>query len=73
MFRLTRTMATHYGPWAFDQKEFLILNFAVGGGYPAKVNGLTKPYYGLSQTTLDMIKQQKVKMCVDWVKVTQFP
>lgn len=71
MFRLTRAMATHYGPWAFDQKEFLILNFALGGGYPAKINGLDKPYYGLSQSTLDLIKQHKVKMLVDWVKVTQ--
>jgi beta-glucanase (GH16 family) len=73
MFRLTRAMATHYGPWAFDQKEFLVLNFALGGGYPAKINGLTKPYYGLSQSTLDLIKQHKAKMLVDWVKVTQYP
>jgi beta-glucanase (GH16 family) len=73
MFRLTRSMATHYGPWAFDKKEFLILNFALGGAYPAKVNGITKPYYGLSQSTLDMIKQSKAKMYVDWVKVTQYP
>lgn len=73
MFRLTRAMATHYGPWAFDQKQFLILNFALGGGYPAKINGLTKPYYGLSQSTLDLIKQHKAKMLVDWVKVTQYP
>jgi beta-glucanase (GH16 family) len=73
MFRLTRAMATHYGPWVFDQKQFLILNFALGGGYPAKINGLTKPYYGLSQSTLDLIKRHKAKMHVDWVKVTQYP
>lgn len=73
VFRLTRAMATHYGPWAFDQKQFLILNFALGGGYPAKINGVTKPYYGLSQSTLDLIKQHKAKMLVDWVKVTQYP
>ena len=72
MFRLTRAMATHYGPWAFDQKEFLILNFALGGAYPAKINGVTQPYYGLSQQTLDAIKQHKAKMLVDWVKVTQY-
>jgi beta-glucanase (GH16 family) len=73
IFRVTRAMATHYGPWAFDKKEFLILNFALGGAYPAKVNGLTKPYYGLAESTLDRIKQSKVKMYVDWVKVTQYP
>jgi beta-glucanase (GH16 family) len=72
MFRLTRTMANHYGAWAFDQKEFLILNFALGGGYPAKINGVTKPYYGLPASTLEMIKEQKAKMYVDWVRVTQY-
>ena len=36
------------------------------------INGLDKPYYGLSQSTLDGIKQHKIKMLVDWVKVTQY-
>ena len=71
MFRVTRTMAANYGNWAFDNKEFLILNFALGGGYPAKINGVKQPYYGLAASTLEMIKQQKAKMYVDWVKVTQ--
>jgi beta-glucanase (GH16 family) len=71
MFRVTRAMATHYGPWAFDRKEFLILNFALGGAYPEKVNGVTKPYFGLPESTVEMIRRSKVKMYVDWVKVTQ--
>lgn len=71
VFRLTRAMAKHYGPWAFDKKEFLILNFALGGAYPQKVNGITKPYYGLSASTLDRIKQGRICMYVDWVRVTQ--
>lgn len=71
VFRLTKAMAEHYGPWAFDQKEFLILNFALGGAYPEKVNGVQKPYNGLPQSTVDMIKAHKARMYVDWVKVTQ--
>jgi beta-glucanase (GH16 family) len=72
MFRLTRAMANNYGPWAFDQKEFLILNFALGGAYPVKINGVKSPYYGLPDATVEMIRQQKAKMYVDWVKVTQY-
>ena len=72
MFRLTRAMANNYGPWAFDQKQFLILNFALGGAYPAKVNGVKSPYYGLPDATVEMIRQQKAKMYVDWVRVTQY-
>ncbi|MBL4676416.1 MAG: glycoside hydrolase family 16 protein [Mucilaginibacter sp.] len=72
MFRVTKTMAEHYGKWVFTDKQFLILNFAVGGIYPFKINGLKKPYYGLSDKALDLIKQRKAKMLVDWVKVTQY-
>jgi beta-glucanase (GH16 family) len=71
MFRVTKAMATHYGPWAFDKKEFLILNFALGGAYPGKVNGVTKPYYGLPEPTRMQIQKGDAKMYVDWVKVTQ--
>ncbi|HXD77309.1 MAG TPA: glycoside hydrolase family 16 protein [Puia sp.] len=71
MFRVTRAMAEHYGPWAFDKKEFLILNFALGGAYPGKVNGVQKPYNGLPGSTVDLIRAHKARMYVDWVKVTQ--
>jgi len=47
MFRITKTMTSHYGKWSFDNKEYLILNFALGGGYPVKINGAKSPYYGL--------------------------
>jgi beta-glucanase (GH16 family) len=70
MFRVTRDMTSHYGPWVFDKKEFLILNFALGGAYPAKVNGVTTPYNGLPESTVELIKTHKARMCVDWVKVT---
>ncbi|MES1159517.1 MAG: glycoside hydrolase family 16 protein, partial [Bacteroidota bacterium] len=71
MFRVTKPMATHYGKWAFDNNKYLIMNFAVGGIYPFKINGIQQPYYGLSSSTLDLIKRNKTKMWVDWVRVTQ--
>ncbi|PAW95694.1 hypothetical protein CKK33_13175 [Mucilaginibacter sp. MD40] len=71
MFRVNKAMAEHYGNWVFTNKQYLILNFAVGGVYPFKVNGIKKPYFGLSQKTLDSIRAGKAKMMVDWVKVTQ--
>ena len=71
MFRVTRSMASFYGKWAFDNNKYLILNFAVGGIYPAKINGIQKPYYGLAPATLDQIKNNKTKMWVDWVRVVQ--
>jgi len=70
VMRVTKTMAQHYGKWVFTGKQFLILNFAVGGIYPFKVNGIKKPYYGLSEQALELIKKRKAKMMVDWVKVT---
>ena len=59
-----------YGAWAFDNPKYLILNFAVGGGYPAGVNGVSAPYYGLPQATVGQIKAGGVAMQVDWVRVT---
>jgi beta-glucanase (GH16 family) len=70
MYTVTRAMTNRFGPWAFDKKEFLILNFALGGNYPGNVNGVTKPYYGLPASTVELIKANKARMYVDWVKVT---
>jgi beta-glucanase (GH16 family) len=71
MFRVTRSMAAHYGNWSFDNDKFLILNFALGGAYPVKINGIKQPYYGLPPSTVELIKNGQAKMYVDWVKVTQ--
>lgn len=71
MFRVTKTMTAHYGKWSFDTNKFLILNFALGGAYPVKINGVKKPYYGMPESTAELVKQNKAKMMVDWVKVTQ--
>jgi len=68
---LTRAMVEHYGRWAFDNPKFIILNFALGGGYPAGVNKVKEPYFGISQPTVDKIKAGNAKVLVDWVLVTK--
>ncbi|MDO3627983.1 glycoside hydrolase family 16 protein [Mucilaginibacter sp. BT774] len=70
-YTVTKAMIEHYGRWAFDNPKFIILNFALGGGYPNGVNKITKPYFGLSQATVDKIKAGKAKVLVDWVLVTR--
>ncbi len=71
MFRITKPMTQFFGEWAFDSPKYLILNFAVGGIYPYKINGIKEPYFGLSAFTLEQIKAGKSKMLVDWVRVTK--
>jgi len=72
MFRVNKTMAQHYGKWAFDTNKFLILNFALGGAYPVKINGVKTPYFGMPASTAELIKKSLLKMYVDWVKVTGY-
>jgi len=66
----TREMVEKYGRWAYDNPKFLILNFALGGGYPQSVNHATTPYPGLPADTVALIKADKAMMLVDWVRVT---
>ena len=70
-YTVTRAMAEHYGRWAFDNPKFIILNFALGGGYPAAVNKIKTPYYGLSQASVNKVKKGTAKIWVDWVLVTK--
>ncbi len=70
IYRVTRPMIDFFGPWVFDNPKFLILNFALGGTYPFKTNGVRQPYYGLPAPTVDLIKQDKIRITVDWVRVT---
>jgi beta-glucanase (GH16 family) len=73
IYRATRPMVEHYGKWVFDDPKFLILNFALGGAYPFKTNGIKEPYNGIPASTVDLIKEGKSKMLVDWVRVTGLP
>ena len=70
-YTVTRAMAEHYGRWAFDNPKFIILNFALGGGYPAAVNKIKTPYYGLSQASVNKVKKGTAEIWVDWVLVTK--
>lgn len=69
-YRVTRKMIEHYGKWAFDNPKYLILNLALGGAYPQKINGVTAPYPGLPQPTVDAIRHGDARVLVDWVRVT---
>jgi beta-glucanase (GH16 family) len=70
VYRVTRAMVERYGAWAFDNPKYLILNLALGGNYPAGVNGTTAPYRGLPEATVLSIQRDEPKIVVDWVRVT---
>ena len=70
-YRVTRSMIEKYGKWSYDNAKFLILNFDLGGGYPGGVNKVKEPYFGLPASSVDLIKQGKSKIWIDWVRVTQ--
>jgi cephalosporin-C deacetylase-like acetyl esterase/beta-glucanase (GH16 family) len=71
-YRVTKAMVAPYGRWAYDNPKYLILNLALGGGYPRGVNG-TKgpPYVGLPDATVKKIRADSATVLVDWVRVTQ--
>ena len=71
VYRATRPMVEHYGKWSFDNPKYLILNLALGGAYPFKINGVKTPYNGIPESTVQLIKAGKGKVLVDWVKVTK--
>lgn len=70
-YTVTRTMVEKYGRWAFDNPKFIILNFALGGGYPEGVNKIKMPYPGLGEPSVNKIKAGEAKVFVDWVLVTK--
>jgi beta-glucanase (GH16 family) len=70
VYRVTRPMVENYGRWAFDNPKYLILNLALGGAYPRKVNGSRAPYPGIPQATVDAIRHGDARVLVDWVRVT---
>jgi beta-glucanase (GH16 family) len=71
VYRVTKAMVERYGRWAFDNPKFLILNLALGGGYPQSVNKADAPYPGLPEATVRAIKKDEPKILVDWVRVTR--
>jgi beta-glucanase (GH16 family) len=71
VYRVTKPMVTFFGPWVFDGKKFLLLNFALGGTYPYKTNGVRFPYHGIPQETVDSMRSEEARMLVDWVKISK--
>ena len=71
IYRVTRQMTDFFGRWVLDNNKYLILNFALGGTYPFKTNGIQIPYYGLPEPTVQMIKNNQVKLKIDWIRVTR--
>jgi beta-glucanase (GH16 family) len=71
VYRVTRPMVEFHGEWVFDNPKFLILNFAIGGIYPFKIYGINSPYYGISEETVQKIKDDQAKVFIDWVQVTR--
>ncbi|QXE34500.1 discoidin domain-containing protein [Streptomyces sp. GMY02] len=59
------------GKWVFDHNQYVILNLALGGAYPAGWNKVTQPYWGLPQSSVDRIAQGGIRAEVDWVRVEQ--
>lgn len=67
-YSVTRQMVGKYGDWVFDSPKHLILNFAIGGGYPQAVNKVSAPYPGLPAKTVELLKANRCRMLVDWVR-----
>ncbi len=71
IYRVTKPMVEHYGKWAFDNPKYLILNLALGGAYPFKTNGVEKPYNGIPASTVELIRDGKAEVLIDWVLITK--
>lgn len=72
VYRVTQPMVEFYGEWVFDNPKYLILNFALGGTYPFKINGIQTPYYGMPEGTVDSIQEDQARVLIDWVKVKAY-
>jgi beta-glucanase (GH16 family) len=59
------------GQWVFGHDQYVILNLALGGAYPAGWNKVTSPYWGLPQSSVDRVAGGGVRAEVDWVRVEQ--
>lgn len=70
-YQVTRPMVEKFGPWAYDNHKFILLNCALGGAYPVSVNGIRSPYLGMSEATVQLIKDNCARVLIDWVKVTR--
>ena len=70
-YHVTRSMVAKHGPWTYDNDKFILLNCALGGVYPASVNGIQSPYLGIPESTVQVIKENQARVLIDWVRVTR--
>ena len=70
-YHVTRTIVEKFGPWVYDNSKFLLLNCALGGMYPFNVNGIQSPYLGMPEATVQLIKDNRARVLIDWVRVTK--
>lgn len=70
-YTVPRAAVERYGRWAFDNPKYLILNLALGGGYPRAVNGVSGPHPGLPDASVQRIQAGEATVLVDWVRVTR--
>ena len=68
-FSAPRSRIELLGPWRFNNQKHILLNVALGGIYPFYVNSIREPHFGLPDETVQLIRQDEIKMLVDWVKV----
>lgn len=72
VYRVTRADVERFGrAAALDSAKFVILNLAVGGEYPAAVNGVRAPRLGLPDSTVQLIRDGRARVLVDWVRATR--
>lgn len=71
VYQVTKEMIEKHGRWVFDEPKHVIVNFALGGGYPQGVNRVERPYPGLPESTVEIIKADGAVYLVDWVRVTK--
>jgi len=72
VYRVARADVARFGPpGALDSAKFVVLNLAIGGGYPAAVNGVRAPRLGLPDATVERIRNDEAKLLVDWVRATR--
>lgn len=72
IYKITKAEMEQNGwTWVYDDPQFMILNFALGGQFPNGVNGVTEPYFGLPQESVDKVKAGNARYLVDWVRVEQ--
>lgn len=68
-YRVSRAQVERYGRWVYNAPQFVILNFALGGVYPNAVNGVTQPYFGIPQSTVDIVARDGARTLIDWVEI----